>query len=216
YGSAFQGVVAESQLTWAAGDRLVFPWEKEGWLHLYSVPAAGGRPTLLTPGEFEVEYVSLSADRSRVIFNSNQGDIDRRHVWSVPVDGSTTPSQLSRGQTIEWQPVMTSDGSATAFLQSDAQTPPHVSVMTGNAAPQSVAGSLPGASFATTQLVVPEAVTVTATDGMPIHAQLFVPKDLRAGEKRPALIFFHGGSRRQMLLGWHYMYYYRNSYAMNQ
>ena len=30
------------------------------------------------------------------------------------------------------------------------------------------------------------------------------------------MIFFHGGSRRQMLLGWHYMYYYRNSYAMNQ
>jgi hypothetical protein len=31
-------------------------------------------------------------------------------------------------------------------------------------------------------------------------------KDLRSGEKRPAVIFFHGGSRRQMLLGWHYMY----------
>ncbi len=32
----------------------------------------------------------------------------------------------------------------------------------------------------------------------------------------PAVIFFHGGSRRQMLLGWHYMDYYNNSYAMNQ
>jgi dipeptidyl aminopeptidase/acylaminoacyl peptidase len=30
------------------------------------------------------------------------------------------------------------------------------------------------------------------------------------------LIFFHGGSRRQMLLGWHYMYYYSNAYGMNQ
>jgi dipeptidyl aminopeptidase/acylaminoacyl peptidase len=30
------------------------------------------------------------------------------------------------------------------------------------------------------------------------------------------VIFFHGGSRRQMLLGWHYMYYYRNAYALNQ
>ncbi len=56
----------------------------------------------------------------------------------------------------------------------------------------------------------------TATDGMPIHSQLFLPKDLKAGEKRPGLIFFHGGSRRQMLLGWHYNYYYRNAYAMNQ
>ena len=30
------------------------------------------------------------------------------------------------------------------------------------------------------------------------------------------MIFFHGGSRRQMLLGWHYSYYYHNAYAMNQ
>jgi dipeptidyl aminopeptidase/acylaminoacyl peptidase len=29
-------------------------------------------------------------------------------------------------------------------------------------------------------------------------------------------VFFHGGSRRQMLLGWHYMDYYSNAYAMNQ
>jgi len=30
------------------------------------------------------------------------------------------------------------------------------------------------------------------------------------------MIFFHGGSRRQMLLGFHYMNYYHNGYAMNQ
>jgi dipeptidyl aminopeptidase/acylaminoacyl peptidase len=39
---------------------------------------------------------------------------------------------------------------------------------------------------------------------------------MKVGEKRPALIFLHGGPIRQMLLGWHYMYYYSNSYAMNQ
>jgi len=63
YGSAFQGVVAEQQLLWGAGDRLVFPWEKDGWLHLYGVPARGGAATLLTPGDGEVEYVSLAPDR---------------------------------------------------------------------------------------------------------------------------------------------------------
>ncbi|HXQ98201.1 MAG TPA: alpha/beta fold hydrolase, partial [Candidatus Limnocylindrales bacterium] len=35
-------------------------------------------------------------------------------------------------------------------------------------------------------------------------------------EKRPAIIFMHGGPPREMLLGWHYMYYYSNSYGMNQ
>jgi len=64
--------------------------------------------------------------------------------------------------------------------------------------------------------VTPTAVTFSATDGMKIPAQLFLPKGLKVGEKRPALIFTHGGSRRQMLLGWHYMDYYHQTYAMNQ
>ena len=29
-------------------------------------------------------------------------------------------------------------------------------------------------------------------------------------------MFFHGGSRRQMLLGWHYMEYYNQAYGFNQ
>src|SRR6185295_9322763 len=65
-------------------------------------------------------------------------------------------------------------------------------------------------------LVEPEAVTVTASDGMPIHAQLFKPRGLKPGERRPAIAYFHGGSRRQMLLGFHYMDYYNFCYAMNQ
>src|SRR5208283_5973440 len=48
------------------------------------------------------------------------------------------------------------------------------------------------------------------------HAQLFLPHNAGDGLRHPALCFFHGGSRRQMLLGFHYMYYYSNSYAMNQ
>jgi dipeptidyl aminopeptidase/acylaminoacyl peptidase len=44
---------------------------------------------------------------------------------------------------------------------------------------------------------------------------LFLPNDSSAS-RHPALVFFHGGSRRQMLLGFHYMDYYSNAYALNQ
>jgi dipeptidyl aminopeptidase/acylaminoacyl peptidase len=63
---------------------------------------------------------------------------------------------------------------------------------------------------------VPEPVVFKSADGFEIHGQLFLPRSLKAGEKRSGLIFLHGGSMRQMLLGWHYMYYYANAYTMNQ
>jgi dipeptidyl aminopeptidase/acylaminoacyl peptidase len=214
YGSAFQGVVADQQLLWGAGDRLVFPWEKDGWLHLYGVAARGGAATLLTPGDGEVEYMNLAPDRTRVVYSSNHEDIDRRRVWSVPVDGSAGPLAVTTAG-ITWQPVVASDG-IMAALHSDARMPPHLVVVNASGDTRPLAGTMPADSYPAAQLVEPQPVMVTATDGVPIHAQVFVPRGLKAGEKRPGLIFFHGGSRRQMLLGWHYNYYYRNAYAMNQ
>jgi dipeptidyl aminopeptidase/acylaminoacyl peptidase len=214
-GSAFQGMLAENQLLWGADDRLVFPWEKTGWLLLYSVSARGGGATLLTPGEFEVEYVTLAPDRREVIFNSNQGDIDRRDLWRVGVGGGP-PTAITRGETIEWEPTPTSDGQALAYFRSDARTPAHPVIQVGGGQPRElVPGSIP-ADFPSRALVTPVAVTITAADGMQIPTQVFVPPGLSPGERRPALIFIHGGSRRQMLLGFHYSSYYHNAYALSQ
>jgi dipeptidyl aminopeptidase/acylaminoacyl peptidase len=76
-------------------------------------------------------------------------------------------------------------------------------------------GAIPP-DFPEAALVEPEAVVFDATDGMKIPAQLFRPRGLKPGERRPAVVYFHGGSRRQMLLGFHYMEYYHYGYAMNQ
>jgi dipeptidyl aminopeptidase/acylaminoacyl peptidase len=213
-GSAFHGMVAENQIFWAKGDRLVFPWEKNGWTQLYSVPANGGPATLLTPGELEVEHAALSADRSEVVFASNQDDIDRRHLWRVSVTAGP-PRAISSGKGLEWSPVEAGDGSAIAYLSSDAKRPAQAMVKLGEAAARPLAAE-PLAGFPSDALVEPEPVVFSASDGMRIHGQLFRPKSHRQGERHKAAIFFHGGSRRQMLLGWHYMYYYHNSYAMNQ
>jgi dipeptidyl aminopeptidase/acylaminoacyl peptidase len=204
------------QLTWAAGDRLVFAWEKTGWTSLYSVPAAGGASRLLTPGEFEVEYVTFTPDKREVVYNSNQGDTDRRDIWRVPVDGSALPRAVTSGADIEWQPAVTSDGAAIAYLKSGTRKPAHAVIQSGSAAPRELAvGTIP-ADFPLAAMVDPQPVIITSTDGMRIHAQLFLPTAAKPGDKRPAAIFFHGGSKRQMLLGWNYSSYYANAYAMNQ
>ena len=214
-GSVYRGIEAEHQIQWAADDQLIFPWEHDGWTHLYEVPVKGGLARLLTPGDFEVEFVSLSPDRRELLFASNQGDIDRRHLWRETVTADH-PTALTHGTGIEWSPVMASDGATVALLHSDAQNPARPALLDHSGtivdlAPQSMPEDFPAAD-----LVTPQPVSLSAADGLRRPGQLFLPKDDGNGQRHPAIVFFHGGSRRQMLLGWHYMGYYHNAYAMNQ
>jgi dipeptidyl aminopeptidase/acylaminoacyl peptidase len=214
-GSVFHGTVSSQQVWWTKADQLIFPWEKTGWCHLYSVGAGGGTPVELTPGEGEVEHVALSADEKTVYYASNIGDIDGRHLWSVGVE-TGTPKQLTSGERIDWAPAPVSDASAVFFLSSSYREKAHPAVRLSSGKVQGVADELVPNEFPAASLVKPQAVMITAADGMVVHGQLFLPPNARPGERHPALAFFHGGSRRQMLLGFHYMYYYSNAFAMNQ
>ena len=213
-GSVFRAITAVNQILWTTSGQLVFPWERDGWLHLYSIPAAGGTgaPRLLTFGEFEVEDAGLSADGREVIYSSNSDDSDRRHLFRVPAaGGAVTP--ITSGKGIEWSPAMTSDGKAVAFFRSDAKLPARAAIMEAFGTPR----DLSPLEFPADNLVEPQPVVITAADGMKIRCQLFLPPGAAAGgDRKPALLFLHGGSRRQMLLGWHYMPYYHATYAMNQ
>ncbi len=214
-GSAFHGWDSQSQILWGAGDRLVFPWEKNGWLNLWSVPVGGGEPVNLTPGELEVQLGSLTPDRTEILYDSNQDDIDRKDLWRVSVDGGAPPRPVTTGTGIEWSPVMTADG-AIAFLASDGTTPAHAEILAPGAGRRPLVADWMPDDFPRDDLVQPEPVVFSAADGLMIHGQLFLPRNLRRGERRPAILFFHGGSRRQMLLGFHPSGYYHNAYALNQ
>ena len=223
-GSVFRNIVADYQLIWSADNRIVFPWEKDGWTHLYSVSSAAdsrsARAVLLTPGAFEVEHVSTSADGKEIIYSSNQSDIDRRYIWRVPTSGGKQQTAVTAaiigGNSIEWAPVATSDGKGVAFFHSDARRPGRAAIQIGAAPIRDLAPETIPAEFPESSLVEPQQVIFDSADGMKIHGQLFLPANLDKTKRHPAILFFHGGSRRQMLLGWHYMYYYRNAYAMNQ
>jgi dipeptidyl aminopeptidase/acylaminoacyl peptidase len=214
-GSVFHRIVAEQQIFWGPEGELVFPWEKSGWCHLYAMPRGGDVPVELTPGEGEVEHVAISRDAKTILYSTNIGDIDRRHLWSVNVSGRPTPKAITRGEQIEWAPTPVGDGSALVFLASSYNERAHAVVRMVDGKIEPLAPEATPADFPSRSLVRPETVMLTAADGMQIHGQLFLPRNTK-GERHPALIFFHGGSRRQMLLGFHYMYYYSNAYSLNQ
>jgi len=212
-GSAAHDMAAENQLFWGAGDRIVFAWEGDGWLHLYSVDANGGAATLLTPGEFEIEHAAPATDRASVVYSSNQGDIDRRHLWRVPV-GAAEPVALTHGEGIEYAAAPLAGG--IALLHSDARVPARPAMLAEGQALRDIAPETMPADFPSAAMAPPQAVMISSADGIEVHGQLLLPAGYDKSKKYPAVIFFHGGSRRQMLLGWHYMFYYHQAYGFNQ
>lgn len=209
---------AVNAITWTDGDHVIFEAEPQEWTRWYSVrvtpSTSDARPVELTPGDGAVEHTALSADGRFLFYSTNAGDIERRHIWKVPTAGGTAEA-LTRGETIETYPVALASGAQIAVLGGDAKRPFGVGLVpaSGGAA-KYVYPSLE--AFPIDAEVVPQLVMTKAADGMAIHNQLFLPKDLQPGEKRPAIVFVHGGPVRQMLLGYHYMHFYHVAYAVNQ
>ncbi|HKD91104.1 MAG TPA: prolyl oligopeptidase family serine peptidase [Terriglobales bacterium] len=211
-GSFPGGEPEQAAFQFAAGNRIIFASEEDGWVHLYSIPADGGAPLLLTPGAFSFEDVTLAADGKSLVYSSNDNDIDRRHIWRVPVDRADKVA-LTHGESIEWTPVVTGDGRFVLCLGSTATQPAMPYRITQQGREMVAASALP-ADYPSPQLVVPKQVIFKSLDGLEIHGQLFVPR----GQTKPgpALVFTHGGPPRQMLLGFHPMDAYNFMYAANE
>ena len=191
----------------------------------YSLPATGqGQPVQLTTTVGIIEDATAAAfskDGKTLFYCTNASDIDRRHIWAVPVAGGT-PVQVTTGPGIENVPAPLASGKQIAVLSADAKRPMSVAlwpstptpVDVGQKAEKVIYPSLTG--FPLDRMVVPTNVTLKAEDGVEFNNQLFLPPDLKPGERRRAIIFVHGGPARQMLLGWHYLSFYHVFYGTNQ
>ncbi len=213
-GSVFYGMdqsysPGQPSMFWMAGGKIAFPYEGDGWRHLYAVPVSGGDARLLTPGDGEVETAALSPDRKTIFYATNIGDLGRRHIASVGLDKPA--ATLTPGDHDQWSPLALAGG-AVAYVGAGWADPHTVSVR--DAKGKTVTAAFPArpVGFPTKALLKPTLVEFPAADGKTAFGQLFTPP-------RPngcAIIFSHGGIRRQMLPGFHYMDAYHYLYGMNQ
>jgi dipeptidyl aminopeptidase/acylaminoacyl peptidase len=207
---------------WAANDRVLFPLSPPGdeWDRYYAIsvsnPATG--PVMLTTTNGLIEgptSAALSRDGTTLYYSTNANDIEKRHVWAVPTSGGT-PTQVSTDDGVETSPQPLASGKQLAVLYFGAAQPASVGLVPiAGGATRVVYPSL-AADFPKAAHVTPQIVLVKSPDGLEIHNQLFLPRDLKPGERRPAMIFVHGGPVRQMLPAYHYMQFYHWAYAYNQ
>jgi dipeptidyl aminopeptidase/acylaminoacyl peptidase len=209
-------------LQWAA-DNLVFPMnnvpgdEFERWFSI-SLTAPAAAPVMLTTTNGLIEGATaaiVSADGKTLYYTTNANDIERRHIWAVPTSGGT-PRQVTTGDGIETYPAPLASGKRVGVLYFDARQPASVGLVPVDGGKAKLIYPTLPRDFPIAEHVVPEIVHTKAADGLDISNQLFLPKDLQPGERRPALVFVHGGPQRQMLPGYHYMQFYHWAYAFNQ
>lgn len=196
-------------------------WDRYHSLNLASPDA---QPVLITTTDGLIEdqtSIALSGDGKTFYYCTNARDIERRHIWAVPVEGGT-PVQVTTGSGIETYPTPLASGTWLATLSADWKMPQSVGIWaldrsgSQRAATQKIVFPTSLRNFPADLHVEPALIITKAPDGLEIHNQLFLPKDLQPGERRAALIFVHGGPARQMLLGYHYMQFYHWAYAINQ
>ena len=213
----FSGI---NQITWA-GDNLIFPMSPatDEWDRYYtlSISAPQAQPVMLTTTNGLIEgaqSAAVSRDGKTLFYCTNAEDIERRHIWAVPTAGGT-PVQVSTGA-IETNPQPLASGKQLAVLYFDAAQPASVGLVpTSGGKAKVIFPTLPK-NFPVAAHVTPEVIWLEAPDSVKFSNQLFLPKDLKPGERRPAMVFVHGGPARQMLPGYHYMQFYHWFYAYNQ
>lgn len=200
----------DQPLLWA-GARAAFSSERDGWIRIYSAPAAGGEPVALSPSECESELSGVSPDGATVFFVANCGDLERRHLWKAPAAGGAAV-QLTRGASLQWGTAVLDGGRTIAVIDAGATTPPWPALVP-------VAGGesrrLAGAPVLRGALVEPELVRFPVPGtSVTVTGQLYKPANAAQAQ---GVLYLHGGPVRQMLSSpWHPMEYYHQSNVLTQ
>jgi dipeptidyl-peptidase-4 len=97
------------------------------WDRYYSlnVMDATARPVLLTTTDGLIENqtsIDVSADGKTLYYCTNAKDIERRHIWAVPVAGGT-PVQITTGEGAETYPAIVASGKYMATISADWNLP---------------------------------------------------------------------------------------------
>ncbi len=189
-----------STLGWMKSDRdIYFQSERSGFSHLYTVSVDGGEPKALTSGNWEVNAVTLSKDKTRFFLTTSEVSSAEHQVYEMSAEGGTRTrlTSLAGGHTFVPSP----DDRWFADLYSYTNKPPelYVQEVRSGAAEKKLTSS-PATDFSQYAWQDPPIVTFPARDGAILHARLYKPVNVRRGG--PAVVFVHGAGYLQNVHRW--------------
>ncbi len=203
------------------GKWIAFLSDRDGWDHLYVVPAAGGQAVQITRGQFEVWRPRWSHDSTKIVFDANEPDRpgDRRlgiaALGSDPAHATVTYITSGTGTNVsaQWSP----DDKRVVYQHTDTQNSADLFVVGASAGsePIRLSSSMP-AGIDHASFVEPQLVHYAGPDGQQVPAWLFVPRNLDRSKKHPAILWIHGDGINQNYDGWHVQRNYAVYYSYHQ
>jgi dipeptidyl aminopeptidase/acylaminoacyl peptidase len=210
------------------GRWIAFLSDRDGWDHLYVMPARGGAATQITKGRFEVWRPSWSPDSTRVAFDANAPDHPGDRHLGVATIGQdparATVTAITSGTGTNIAPIWSPDSRRLVYQHTDPQSPADFFVVDlgkadgpgpSSSKPVRLSDSMPGA-IDRAALVEPELVHYPGPDGQQVPGWLFVPKNLDRSRKHPAIVWIHGDGINQNYNGWHVQRNYAVYYSFHQ
>ncbi|MGI8743325.1 MAG: prolyl oligopeptidase family serine peptidase [Bryobacteraceae bacterium] len=193
-------------LGWLKGGREVFfQSEKTGYSQLYAVSFDGGEPRPLTSGNWEVENVRLSKDKSRFYLTTSEVGPEERQVYVMAANGG--PRTRLTTAPGSHNPVLSPDDRWMADVYSYTNKPPELYVEeTKPGAPTKKITTSPSPEFWEYPWLDAPIVIFPARDGVTLHARLYRPPDFQRGG--PAVVFVHGAGYLQNVHRWWSSYYH--------
>ena len=176
------------------GKTALFRSQRSGWTNFWLAPLAGGAPRQLARESADQSDARWSPDGSEVLFLSMTNGTQSLKVVSASGGAARTVVGPDAGivSRAEWSP----DGRriAYAFGTSTAANDLYV-VGAAGGTPRRLTAADPDGSLAAA-LIVPEKIS-WQNEGLTIHAYLYKPPRLRAGDRAPVIMYVHGGPTGQ-------------------
>jgi len=203
------------------GRWIAFLSDRDGWDHLYVMPASGGEPVQITKGHFEAWRPQWSHDSIRIAFDANEPDHPGdRHlgiatIGNDPSHATVTIVTTGRGTNIA--PLWSPDDKNLVYQHTDAHNSADLYVVgtTANSSPVRLSDSMPP-SMDRSAFVEPQFVHYQGADGAQVPGWLFVPKNMDRTKKHPVIIWIHGDGINQNYDGWHVERNYAVYYSFHQ
>lgn len=184
-------------------DQFIWQSERNGYNQLYHYNLDGKLIKAICPEKMIVtDFNGFDAKGKEVFVTVSENDGLQRNAWRISLKGKATKIQMANGM---HRVQLNSEGTMLLDEFSSAEIPKTSVFNPYSAMVKSVDGKIelilqdsvdPTIGY---NLPKPSIVKLIASDGSVLNGRLYMPKDMKSGEKYPVVIYLYGGPHAQMV-----------------